>query len=117
MVPGPGCAGGLPDLLGLPGLQKRPDFHAKSKGVTEKMGGRGSGRKPVGEEAMSSAEKQRRYRSRKLAGAPTKMTANRELRFGEALRSTLPPVKPEPPRWFKGKAPLEIVKGKKSYFA
>jgi hypothetical protein len=64
------------------------------------MGGEGSGRKPSGQ-ATSNAEKQRRYRSRKLAGAPTMKAADRELRFQDALRSTLPPVKPEPPDWWK----------------
>jgi hypothetical protein len=80
------------------------------------MGGKGSGRKPTGQ-AMSSAEKQRRYRSRKLAGAPTMKAADRELRFQDALRTTLPVVRPEPPRWFRGKQSLEIVLKRTTYFA
>jgi len=43
--------------------------------------------------------------------------ADRELRFQEALRATLPAVKPEPPRWFRGKKPLEIRLGKMAHYA
>jgi hypothetical protein len=43
--------------------------------------------------------------------------ADRELRFQEALRSSLPPVRVEAPRWWRRKKPLEIVLRRTSYYA
>jgi hypothetical protein len=82
------------------------------------MGGKGSGRKASGQ-AMSPAEKQRRYRSRKLAGAPTIKAAMRELRFQDALRAALPVVKPEAPAWWRRqrKQSLEIKLGRVTPYA
>ena len=59
-----------------------------------------------------------RSRLRTVApGAPTMKAADRELRFQEALRATLPAVRPESPRWFRGKKPLEIRLGKATHYA
>jgi hypothetical protein len=42
--------------------------------------------------------------------------AERELRFQEAIRVTLPPVRPEAPRWFRGKQPLEVKLGRTTHY-
>jgi hypothetical protein len=74
----------------------------------------GGGRKPIKARAMTPAERQRRSR----AGIPK---AEREgpavARFAEVLRATLPYVRPEPPRWFRGREPLVITKGRPSWVA
>jgi hypothetical protein len=69
---------------------------------------------------MNAGERNRRYRERRKAtGAPTIKAADRELRFSETLRATLPPVKPEPPAWWKRqrKAPLEIRLRRVTHYA
>ena len=75
----------------------------------------GAGRKPLGDKPMDDSE---RSRLRTVApGAPTMKAADRELRFQEALRATLPAVKPEAPRWFRGKRPLEITLKRTTHYA
>ena len=74
-----------------------------------------AGRKPLGDKPMDDSE---RSRLRTVApGAPTMKAADRELRFQEALRATLPAVKPEAPRWFRGKRPLEITLKRTTHYA
>jgi len=66
---------------------------------------------------MSDSERCRRYRQRRKAGVPTGEVKDGFDRFQEALQATLPPVRPAPPAWFRGKTPLEIVLGRKTYYA
>ena len=70
----------------------------------------GAGRKPLGDKPMDDSERSR-------PGAPTMKAADRELRFQEALRATLPAVRPEPPRWFRGRKPLEITLKRTTHYA
>ena len=77
----------------------------------------GAGRKPLGDKPTDDSE---RSRLRTVApGAPTMKPADRELRFQDALRSTLPPVRPATPDWFRRrrKAPLEIALKRMTYYA
>jgi hypothetical protein len=66
---------------------------------------------------MGNAERCQRYPQRRKAGVPTVKVTGGLNRFDAALRVTLPPVRPEPPPWFRGKRTLEIRLGRVTTYA
>jgi hypothetical protein len=78
------------------------------------MGGKGSGRKSRGHRAMTSTERSQRSR---LGLPKLEKQGPAFVRFEQVMRETLPYVRPEAPRWFRGKRPLEITLGRKSHYA
>jgi hypothetical protein len=68
---------------------------------------------------MDDSERSRQKLRTVAPGASTMRAAERELRFQDALRSTLPSVRPEPPDWWKRqrKQPLEIAMKRTTHYA
>jgi hypothetical protein len=62
-------------------------------------------------------EKALRLQRSRLGIPKAERDGSRIERFQEVVRATLPYVRPEPPRWFRGKEPLAISKGRPSWVA